>query len=458
MNRLEEGFLRHTRPTSPSVGSQPALRNIWHFRGRLCPLPLWGMPFYVTHAHAPKRLAWVARWRSLRMLGAMRTNHLALLAATFIAVVPACSKGASAIASLGSDVVVDQLELGKVGLSIGADGSAKAAVESNDGKPLSKDAKGTLSFKSVSGEPKTVPLTFDTASGTLVAKGPKLEGDLTQVTYAIDVGGKVMDGSVHVPVGGTAQLVADGNAQATAAAPAVAADVLGPHGGSISVVGGDRFELVSDGSEHARIYLLGADGSIAPVEARTVTVGVVAEAPETVAFVAEPHGRYLTGNWHLHTDPARLTIASRANANAAAKVVLVGFKPGVALKVGAAAPHVKVITAAKLDDVDAQGKLAANADLKLQGNGNPIGTGMGKGNGNAQAGLNGALNGHGAADAKADAKANAGANAHAEVKGPSASVHVGTVGAPSANGKANGKANAAGGKAEGHLGASLNIH
>jgi hypothetical protein len=384
------------------------------------------------------------------MLAVMRNNHLVLVAAAFVALAPACSKSASAIASLGSDVVVDQLELGRVGLSIGADGDAKAAVESNDGKPLSKDAKGTLSFKSISGEPKTVPLTFDTASGTLVAKGPKLEGDLTQVTYAIDVGGKTMDGSLHVPAGGTAQLVADGNAQATAAAaaPAVSAEALGPHGGSISVVGGDRLELVSDGSGQARIYLLSVDGKVAPVEARAVTVGVVAEAPETIAFVAEPQGRYLTGQWHVHTDPVRLTIASRANANAAAKVVLVGFKPGVALKVGAAAPHVRVIIATKLDDVDAQGRLAASGDLKLQGNGNPIGTGMGKGNGNAQAGLNGALNAHGAADGKA----HGGANAHADVKVPSA---------PNVSGKVNGKANGPGdahANAEGHLGASLNIH
>jgi hypothetical protein len=404
----------------------------------------------------------------------MRTLHTVLVAAAVVALSSGCKKDAAAIASIGSDSVVAQFDVGKVGLSVGADGAVKAAVESPDGKPISKDATGTVAFKTTGAtEAKSVPLAFDGSSGALTAAGPKLDGDLTEVSYSINAGGKTLADTVFLPAGGTAQLAADAKATTTtsastgaaagatataggtaAAGVGAAAAASGPHGGTVQVVGTDKLEVVSDGTDQVRVYVLAADGTTTvPVEKRVVTIGVVGAAPETVVLAAEPGGRYLRGVWHVHGDPMHLTIACRADANAQEKVALVGYTPGAAMVVGAAAPHVKVTTNAKLADDEA---VAAGA--KLEGNGNPIGTGMGKGKGE----INGNAGAQGGAGAGAGASlgAAAGANGHAEANG-----HGNGSGAGNGGGNGNGHAaaganagaNAGHGKAEAHGSLDLKV-
>ena len=381
----------------------------------------------------------------------MRKGHLLLVSlAAVVATLPACKKDAASIASLGPDAVVDQLDAAKVGVSVGADGHVKAAVESPDGKPLARDATGSVTFTpSAGGEPKTVPLAFDAASGTLAATGPKLDDDLTQVSWSINAGGNALADTIYVPSGGTAQISADvgastgasatatANAGATANANAAATSTadVGPHGGTVHVVGDDHLELVSDPAGQVRVYVLAPDGkSSVAVGTRHVTIGVVAEKPEAIVLVAEPGGRFLTGSWHAHADAAHVTIACRADAHAAEKVVLVGYKPGVAIQVGASAPRVKVATVAKLDDAEHVDE-GAHAGVKLEGNGNPIGTGMGKGNGAANANGNAAV----ALNANANAGAGAGAGAGAAAKGEG---HGNGKGGGNGNGGGNGKVEA----------------
>src|SRR5262245_53661717 len=143
---------------------------------------------------------------------------------------------------LGTDVFVEDHDDGSVAWRIDPNGEVKAAVTTSAGARVKQDVTGTLLYKvDGGGEPKTVPLTADANTGLLAATGPKLEADLTEVDYTVNVSGKPWTGVMLVPPGGTAALVAGGKAAAAAKLPD---DAVGPHGGAIQVVGGDRLEMV----------------------------------------------------------------------------------------------------------------------------------------------------------------------------------------------------------------------
>jgi hypothetical protein len=245
--------------------------------------------------------------------------------------------------SAAPDAVVEKSDQGKVSLSVGGDGKVKALVETADGKPATKTATGSVTFKTPSGQAKPVPLAFDASSGALVAAGPKLEGDLTEISYAVVADGKALNGTLHVPAGGTLELAGDAKGDAVA----VADGKKGPHGGIVQVVGDDRLEIVSDGKEEVRVYALDADLKPVSVEQRKVKLGVVGDHSEIVELTAEPGGKYLFGTWHLKGDPSRITVVEQKGADT--KVVLVGFRPGHVLVVGPSAPKVKLVALTVLE-------------------------------------------------------------------------------------------------------------
>lgn len=95
---------------------------------------------------------------------------------------------------------------------------------------------------------------------------------------------------MHLPVGGTAALVAGARVSAEAKLPD---DAVGPHGGPLQVVGDSRLEMVADAdSGETRVYVL--DAKLAPVrvEARTLRMGFVAQTSTFVDFAPEPAGYY----------------------------------------------------------------------------------------------------------------------------------------------------------------------
>jgi hypothetical protein len=304
----------------------------------------------------------------------------------------------AATAALSGDVLVEEHPGGSVTWLIGGDGKVKAAVEVAS-KPA-KDVSGDLLFKAKGGAKKVDLKADGKTQGLFVAEGPKLEHDLTPIDYNLKVEGKPWKGTLHLPPGGTAELVA--NAKATAEAGFEGK--VGPHGGVIQVVGKDILEvLLIEGTGEMRVYLLSPKLEVEAIGDRKITVAIQAEAEAPRVYVLKPEaevGLYAAANVKLKAAPVRITIAVRppdvdldANAKAAArvKVALVGFRPGLRLKVGVKPPRLKVMVKAKaVADFDAKIK----ADFKAKFD----------------------------AKAKVDAKVKAGAKAKASVKAPDVKV------------------------------------
>ena len=93
--------------------------------------------------------------------------------------------------------------LGKVEWEIRPEGKVRAKVSGVDGKPISlAEIQGTVG---VGG--KWVEL--EGKGEELAASIPKLEGDLTDVEYALTVKGKEWTGTIQVPPGGTDDLLTE---------------------------------------------------------------------------------------------------------------------------------------------------------------------------------------------------------------------------------------------------------
>lgn len=298
-----------------------------------------------------------------------------VFALLLVAAAPACGKDeqpaeanatvevtATAESAIGEGAYVEEHESGKAAFNVAADGNVKAAVTGPDGKPIREDVSGTLLWKDASGE-KTVPLTFDAKAGLLAAAGPKLDADLTEIGYTLNVAGKPWSGTLHVPAGGTAELYANAKGAADLGLPE---GKLGPHGGRIEIVGDDRLELLVDEvTGEVRVYALDADLKPIDIGERKITLGVVAEAPQVVvlapvaATAGIAAGAYLTGKLALAADPLKVTIAVR-NAGRSA-VALCGYRAGAAFAVHARAPRVKVRV-----KTDWHAHAHAHADLKAK--------------------------------------------------------------------------------------------
>jgi hypothetical protein len=168
-------------------------------------------------------------------------------------------------------------------------------------------------------------------------------------------------------------------------------------------------EVVADEvSGEVRVYVLDADWKAVAVGDRTISLGVVADAPHMIALASAEGGAYFRARWSLNVDPLKITIAVR-NAGVTS-VALVGYRPGARVIVRADAPRVKVRTKTKWAAyVDGEG------DVSAHGRGNAYGHDHAP-----------AYGAKGKFDADADVKAKAGANAKAkvDVKAPSVKVDI----------------------------------
>jgi hypothetical protein len=266
-----------------------------------------------------------------------------------------------------AETIVEEHDGGSVAWNIGADGRVKALVKGPESKPIRDDVSASMVWRA-GGETKEVPLALDAKTGLFVAAGPRLEADLTEFDYTVTVSGKPWKGVLHVPVGGTAALVAGAKAAAEITVPE---GKLGPHGGVIQVVGKDRVELVADEvSGEVRAYVLDADFNAVAVGDRQISLGVVADAPVLIALAPAEAGAYFVGKWALAADPLKLTIAMKSAGQTSC--ALVGYRPGARVVVGARAPRIKVrvktgweARADALADVDANAKADARGAVKV---------------------------------------------------------------------------------------------
>ena len=261
---------------------------------------------------------------------------------------------------LGAEALVEEHDEGSVAWRIDTDGQVKAAVTASAGARLKQDVGGTLVYKVEGGEPKTVPLVMDAKTGVLVAAGPKLEADLTEVSYTLTVSGKPWSGVMHVPVGGTAALVT--SAKATAEVK-LSDETVGPHGGTIQVVGNERLEMVADASTgDTRVYVLDVDLKPVRVETRKLRMGFVAKTTTFVNFDPEPSGFYFTARLGAAVlNPLRVTASLRIGTVTHAAIW--GYRPGVRIYAPmavvkiAAAPRVRFTVVGGFDsDVDVYGR------------------------------------------------------------------------------------------------------
>ncbi len=182
--------------------------------------------------------------------------------------------------------------------NIEGDGDARLVVKDSAGAIVKQGVTGQLTFSSeASAEPKTVALAPEGKSGVLRADGPKLDKEVTEVKYAVLVEGKPLTGTLHVPQSGTEGL-------STAAKASASAEEKGPNGGTIQVVGEQRYEVVGDaGSGQVRVYLLGADAK----RPKKIRLGVDAKSPKLVELVWNDEGYYVA-DVGVTEKPRKLTL------------------------------------------------------------------------------------------------------------------------------------------------------
>jgi hypothetical protein len=384
---------------------------------------------------------------------------LITLASLALAFTPACNKApaeseVTAEATLSSDAFIEEHEGGTVAWNIGPDGQVKAVAATTGGQPIRKDVSGTVWWKVPSAEAQPIPLVLDPKTGLLVAKGPKLEADLTEVSYTINVGGKPWSGVLHLPAGGTVALVSSAKATAEVALPA---DKRGPHGGTIQVVGNDRLELVSEeGSPEVRVYVLDPELRIVRPEGRTIKLGVVAERPDIMVLSPAPTGLYFVGTFAAPLDPFRLTVA--LSFGGTTHVALWGYRPGVRVVATsiASAPRVTVHVKGAYAVPDVNLQTRGNVDVKVQAKGASVKVQGHDDDDNVKAkagikvhGPDLKVAGH---DNDDDVKAKAGIKVHGpdlKAHGPDNDAH---------GGKGNLKVNAHGPDVKAHGGADMKVH
>lgn len=266
-----------------------------------------------------------------------------------------------------SDAVVEEHDDGTIAMQIAPDGQVRAMVTASATGQIRENVNGSLVYKLENGESKTVPLVLEPQTGFLVAAGPKLEADLTEVNYTLQVSGKPWSGVMHVPVGGTSALVTTAR---TSVEVKIDAEAAGPHGGTIQVVGDDRLEMVGDEGGEVRVYVLDAD--LRPrttLEGRTLRVGFIAESPEVVTFTQHSEGAYFVGRMGTRAviDPLRVTVS--LGLGGVVRSAIWGYRPGVRIVAPtarvriAAAPRIRFRLAGGFDSgIDVYGRTRVRVD------------------------------------------------------------------------------------------------
>jgi len=288
----------------------------------------------------------------------MRTPSFrsAFVALTLVAVIalPACSKKddsaspeITAEANISADdAITEQHEAASVTWAVAPSGKVMARFKTPDGAPAEDGVKGTITARPAvkDGKPVSAELKFDAKTGMYTAELPKLEADLTEVSYDVTVKDKPVKGALHVPRGGTHELVATAKLTAEVKIPE---GKKGPNGGVLQVAGDDLLEIAADAKTgETRVYVLDDDLKPMPVGKRKVKIAVVASAPEVVVLDPEPKGYYFTGKLSVRTNPSKLTVVVHGEDEPEPVVVLCGYHPGAVVVIGPSAPVVGLFVVA----------------------------------------------------------------------------------------------------------------
>jgi hypothetical protein len=152
---------------------------------------------------------------------------------------------------------VEERDEGKLEWIVQPDGQVRVKVTVNEGG--SPAVSGALLV-----DGQSYNLTADGMS--LSGAGPKLTAELTTITYSLKVGEATWDGALHVPPGGTKELVA-------VPSVSVPEGTKGPNGGVVDVIGEQRVEIVTDEKTgEVRVYFLDENLKVIPVGESTAVV------------------------------------------------------------------------------------------------------------------------------------------------------------------------------------------
>jgi hypothetical protein len=264
----------------------------------------------------------------------------------FTLLLPACSKKSDGITAENIEedkgAFIEQHDAATVVWNIDPDGNVKALVKTPDGKPIEKNVYGTVTVSGVSPDfvPVTLPLPPDQDTKVLSTIIPLPDDELTVVTYNIQVEGKPVKGTIHLPHGGTAELAESAKVAEEKKLPE---GKKGPNGGVIQVVGDDTVEIVADKNGNIRVYVLDADLKPVKVGEKKITIGFVSpKGPETIVVQPDPGGVYFVGKMNVVVNPTKITVA--VIHHDVVHVALCGYHPGKVIVVGAAAPVFVVVT------------------------------------------------------------------------------------------------------------------
>lgn len=264
----------------------------------------------------------------------------------FTLLLPACGKKSEGITAENIEqekgALIEQHDAATVVWNIDPDGNVRALVKTPDGKPIEKNVYGTMTVRGVSPDfvPVTLPIAPDEDAKVLSSVIPLPDDELTVVTYNLQVDGKPVKGTIHLPHGGTAELA---DAAKKAEEKKLPEGKKGPNGGVIQVVGDDTVEIVADKSGNVRAYVLDADLKPAKIGEKQITVGFVsAKGPDTIVLQPDPGGVYFVGKMNVVVNPTKITVAVIDHDDV--HVALYGYNPGKVIVVGAAAPVVVVVT------------------------------------------------------------------------------------------------------------------
>lgn len=237
----------------------------------------------------------------------------------------------------GGSTIVEEGDLGTITWRVNEDGRVEAVVKRPDGSQVTKDVTGVVTWPGEAADDK-VEMTLE-ADGRLVAKGPALEADLTQIDYALVIEGKPWSGVLHVPRGGTRAVDEDARASAAVEVPA---GKRGPNGGVIQIIGGEPVEVVADKTTgEMRVYVLGPDFRVVDPGERRIRLGYVADYSETLEMTREPGGLYFVSRVRTRIDPVRITLG--VGFRSQFHVGIVGFRAGMRLGVGARARGIPIM-------------------------------------------------------------------------------------------------------------------
>jgi hypothetical protein len=268
----------------------------------------------------------------------LHLGYVLSLGAALSTSAPGCSKdkeAAAAEAVSAENAVTERNGDVEATWGITPDGQVTALVRDKDGLPVTSGISGSVTVRPQGGgAPVVVPLAAQ-GNGLVTAQIPKLSQDLTEVGYEVQAGSASATGTMHVPRGGTRELVE--SATEAAAAGYTSTDQKGPNGGVVQVVGDDLVEVVGDkNSGTVRMYFLDDDLKVIPIGKRRAKLAMVGASPAVIDVDPDPSGMYLTGKAAASVQPVKATVAVIDGDEV--DVAICGYVPGGVVVIGPDVP------------------------------------------------------------------------------------------------------------------------